>query len=127
MLTLNLNDNFFNKKGNSYTNIATLLTFNYINKNFPSKKNYYKSLSPQNKPIKNNFFSSKNEKDILIKQSIPLTHAHKNVQRDKIKQFFENEFYEFKEKCEEMKKRTKNILIKYIKLSESLQEIIDNK
>ena len=33
MLTLNLNDNLWNKnkKGNSYTNIASLLTFNYIN------------------------------------------------------------------------------------------------
>ena len=123
MLTLNLNDNFFNKnkKGNSYTNIASLLTFNYINNNYPYKKNFYKSLSPQNKPIKNNFFSYKKDKDNFIRQSVPLTHTQKNLQREKIKQFFENDFFEFKEKCEDLKKRTKNILDKYIELSESLQ------
>lgn len=123
MLTLNLNDNFFNKnkKGNSYTNIASLLTFNYINNNYPYKKNFYKSLSPQNKPIKNNFFSYKKDKDTFIRQSAPLTHTQKNLQREKIKQFFENDFFEFKEKCEDLKKRTKNILDKYIELSESLQ------
>ena len=128
MLTLNLNDNFFNKKGNSYTNISTLLTFNYINKNFLYKKNYYKSLSPQNKPFKNNFFSPKKNKNNLInKQSLPLTHTQKNLERDKIKQFFESDFNEFKEKCEEMKIRTRNILTNYIKLSESLQNLINNK
>ena len=124
MLTLNLNDNFFNKnkkKGNSFTNIASLLTFNYIsNTNYPSKKNYYKSLSPQNKPIRNNFFSYKKDKNIMIKQNIPLTHTQKNLQREKIKQFFESDFFEFKEKCENLKKRTKNILNKYLKLNESL-------
>ena len=124
MLTLNLNDNFFNKnkkKGNSYTNIASLLTFNYIsNTNHPSNKNYYKSLSPQNKPIRNNFFPYKKDKNILIKQNIPLTHTQKNLQREKIKQFFESDFFEFKEKCEDLKKRTKNILNKYLQLNESL-------
>ena len=122
MLTLNINDNYWNKtkKGNSYTNIATLLTFNYINNNFPYKKNYYKSLSPQNKPIKNNFFPYKKNKEVLIRQNIPLTHTQKNLQREKIKQFFESDFFEFKEKCEELKKRTKNILNNYIDLSESL-------
>ena len=122
MLTLNLNNNFWNKykKGNSYTNIASLLTFNYINTNFPYKKTYYKSLSPQNKPIKNNFFSFKKEKETIIRQSIPLTHTQKNLQREKIKQFFEDDFFEFKEKCEELKKRTKNILNKYIDLSKTL-------
>ena len=121
MLTINLNDNnFFNKKGNSYTNIASLLTFNYINNNFPHKKNYYKSLSPQNKPIKNNFFSYRKDKNAFIRQNIPLIHTQKNLQREKIKQFFESDFFEFKEKCEKLQKRTKNILNKYIKLSESL-------
>ncbi len=124
MLTLNLNnDNCWNKnkKGNSYTNIASLLTFNYINNNFPHKKNFYKSLSPQNKPIKNNFFSYKNDKNNSAKHNIPLIHTQKNLQREKIKQFFENDFFEFKEKCEKLKKRTKNILNKYIELNESLQ------
>ena len=122
MLTLNLNDNLWNKnkKGNSYTNIASLLTFNYINANYPFKKNCYKSLSPQNKSIKNNFFTYKKDKDTLIRQNIPLTHTQKNLQREKIKQFFEDDFFDFKEKCEELKKRTKNILNKYIELSESL-------
>ena len=122
MLTLNLNDNFWNKtkKGNSYTNIATLLTFNYINNNIPYKKSYFKSLSPQNKTIKNNFFSYKKDKEALIRQSIPLIHTQKNLQREKIKQFFENDFFEFKEKCEELKKRTKNILNKYVNLTEYL-------
>ena len=124
MLTLNLNnDNCWNKnkKGNSYTNIASLLAFNYINNNFPHKKNFYKSLSPQNKPIKNNFFSYKNDKNNSAKHNIPLIHTQKNLQREKIKQFFENDFFEFKEKCEKLKKRTKNILNKYIELNESLQ------
>ena len=123
MLTLNLNnDNIWNKnkKGNSYTNIATLLTFNYINNNFPFKKNYYKSLSPQNKPITNNFFSYKKEKNVLGKQNNLLTHTQKNLQREKIKQFFEDDFFEFKEKCEELKRRTKNILDKYIQLSDHI-------
>ena len=122
MLTLNLNDNLWNKnkKGNSYTNIASLLTFNYINGNYPNKKNYYKSLSPQNKSIKNNFFSYKKDKETLIRQNIPLTHTQKNLEREKIKQFFEDDFFEFKDKCEELKKRTKNVLNKYIELSESL-------
>ena len=122
MLTLNINDNYWNKtkKGNSYTNIATLLTFNYINTNFPYKKNYYKSLSPQNKPIKNNFFPYKKNKEVLIRQNLPLTHTQKNLQREKIKHYFEDDFFEFKEKCEELKKRTKNILNKYIDLSQSL-------
>ena len=121
MLTLNLNnDNYWskNKKGNSYTNIASLLTFNYINNNFPYKKNYYKSLSPQNKPIKNNFFSYKKDKNNLVRENIPLTHTQRNLQREKIKQFFENDFFEFKDKCEELKKRTKNILNKYIELGQ---------
>ena len=124
MLTLNLNnDNCWNKnkKGNSYTNIASLLAFNYINNNFPHKKNFYKSLSPQNKPNKNNFFSYKNDKNNSAKHNIPLIHTQKNLQREKIKQFFENDFFEFKEKCEKLKKRTKNILNKYIELNESLQ------
>ena len=123
MLTLNLNDNFFNKskKGNSYANIGSLLTFNYINNNFQNNKNYYKSLSPQNKPIKNNFFSFKKDKDTFIRQNVPLIHTQKNLQREKIKQFFENDFFEFKDKCEDLKKRTKNILDKYIELCESLQ------
>ena len=124
MLTLNLNnDNCWNKnkKGNSYTNIASLLAFNYINNNFPHKKNFYKSLSPQNKPIKNNFFSYKNDKNNSAKHNIRLIHTQKNLQREKIKQFFENDFFEFKEKCEKLKKRTKNILNKYIELNESLQ------
>ena len=122
MLTLNLNDNLWNKnkKGNSYTNIASLLTFNYINGNYPYKKNYYKSLSPQNKPIKNNFFSYRKDKNAFIRQNIPLIHTQKNLQREKIKQFFESDFFEFKEKCEKLQKRTKNILNKYIELSESL-------
>ncbi len=96
------------------------MTFNYINNNFPHKKNYYKSLSPQNKPIKNNFFSYQKDKNALIRQNIPLIHTQKNLQREKIKQFFESDFFEFKEKCEKLKKRTKNILNKYIELSESL-------
>ena len=124
MLTLNLNnDNCWNKnkKGNSYTNIASLLAFNYINNNFPHKKNFYKSLSPQNKPNKNNFFLYKNDKNNSAKHNIPLIHTQKNLQREKIKQFFENDFFEFKEKCEKLKKRTKNILNKYIELNESLQ------
>ena len=58
--------------------------------------------------------------EILIRQNIPLTHTQKNLQREKIKQFFESDFFEFKEKCEELKKRTKNILNNYIDLSESL-------
>ena len=122
ILKLNLNDNLWNKnkKGNSYTNIASLLTFNYINSNYPYKKNYYKSLSPQNKSIKNNFFSYKKDKETLIRQNIPLTHTQKNLEREKIKQFFEDDFFEFKDKCEELKKRTKNVLNKYIELSESL-------
>ena len=124
MLTLNLNnDNCWNKnkKGNSYINIASLLAFNYINNNFPHKKNFYKSLSPQNKPNKNNFFLYKNDKNNSAKHNIPLIHTQKNLQREKIKQFFENDFFEFKEKCEKLKKRTKNILNKYIELNESLQ------
>ena len=124
MLTLNLNnDNCWNKnkKGNSYTNIASLLAFNYINNNFPHKKNFYKSLSPQNKPNKNNFFLYKNDKNNSAKHNIPLIHTQKNLQREKIKQFFENDFFEFKEKCEKLKKRTKKILNKYIELNESLQ------
>ena len=124
MLTLNLNDNFFfnkkNKKGNSFTNIASLLTFNYINTNHSGKKNFYKSLSPQNKPIRNNFFSYKKDKNLIVKQNIPLTHTQKNLQREKIKQFFESDFLEFKEKCEDLKKRTRKLLNKYMELNESL-------
>ena len=56
-----------------------------------------------------------------------MTHTQKNLERDKIKQFFESDFNEFKEKCEEMKIRTRNILTNYIKLSESLQNLINNK
>ena len=96
------------------------MTFNYINGNYPYKKNYYKSLSPQNKSIKNIFFSYKKDKETLIRQNIPLTHTQKNLEREKIKQFFEDDFFEFKDKCEELKKRTKNVLNKYIELSESL-------
>ena len=79
------------------------------------------------KLILNNFFLQKKEKNALIKPPITLTHTQRNLQREKIKQFFESDFIELKEKCENIKQRTKNILIKYIKLSESLQNIIDTK
>jgi hypothetical protein len=56
-----------------------------------------------------------------VKQNIPLTHTQKNLQREKIKQFFESDFFEFKEKCEALKKRTRKLLNKYLELNESLQ------
>ena len=139
-LTLNFNGdnfNFNNKKVNSLTNIGpigSILTFNYINNNISYNNNYKKSVSPENKSIhKNNYFyslpnrnnfnynkgslSSKNDnktKIIFIKKSGPF--CEKNVNDDKRKN---DDFKKFVEKCDDLKKRTKILLNKYIKLSES--------
>ena len=136
MLTLNFNnDNFNNRKGSSLINIGSLLTFNYINNNNISyNNNYKKSLSPDNKTFyKNNYFfsltnsnlynnaslSSKNDnksKIIFIRKSGPF--YERNLDDKKIKS--KNNFKNFVEKCNDLKKRTKTILHKYIKLSESI-------
>ena len=132
MLTLNFNnDNFNGRKGSSLINIGSLLTFNYINNNNISYgNNYKKSLSTENKNNnihKNNYFyslpnsnhynynngslSSKNDsksKIVFIKKSGPFCEKNKN------------NFKNFVEKCNNLKKRSKNILNKYIELSESL-------
>jgi hypothetical protein len=137
MLTLNFNnDNFNNRKGSSLINIGSLLTFNYINNNNISFGNNYKKCLSSEKNIrkKNNYFyslpnsnyykynykngslSSKNDsksKIIFIKKSGPF--CEKNINESKNK----NDFKNFVEKCNNLKKRTKNILNKYIKLSES--------
>lgn len=138
-LTLNFNGdncNFNNKKVNSLTNIGpigSILTFNYINNNISYNNNYKKSVSPENKSIhKNNYFyslpnrnnfnynkgslSTKNDnktKIIFIKKSGPF--CEKNVNDDKPKN---DDFKKFVEKCDDLKKRTKILLNKYIKLSE---------
>ena len=134
MLTLNFNnENFNSRKGSSLINIGSLLTFNYINNNNISYGNpYKKSLSTEkNKNIrKNNYFyslpnsnlynyhngslSSKNDsksKIVFIKKSGPF--CEKNGKN-------KNNFKTFVEKCDDLKKRSKIILNKYIKLSESL-------
>ena len=132
MLTLNFNnDNFNSRKGSSLINIGSLLTFNYINNNNISYgNNFRKSLSSEKKKknmLKNNYFcslpnsnlynynnaslSSKNDsksKIVFIKKSGPFCEKNKN------------NFKNFVEKCNALKKRSKNILNKYIKLSESL-------
>ena len=140
MLTLNFNNEHFNnRKGSSLINIGSLLTFNYINNNNISYgNNYKKSLSSENKNIhKNSYFyslpnsthcnyknkyngslSSKNNnktKIIFIKKSGPF--CEKNI--NEIKNKNNINFTNFVEKCNDLKKRTKNILNKYIKLSES--------
>ena len=133
MLTLNFNnDNFNHRKGTSLINIGSLLTFNYINNNNISYNNKYKkSLSPDNKTFykKNYFFpltnsnpynnslSSKNEKKskiVFIKKEGPF--YEKNLNGNKANKYFK----EFVEKCNDLKKRAKTILDKYIKLSESI-------
>ena len=141
MLTLNFNNEHFNnRKGSSLINIGSLLTFNYINNNnITYGNNHKKSLSSENKYIhKNNYFyslpnstnynyknkcnsgclSSKNNsktKIIFIKKTGPF--CEKDINEIKIKN--KNNFTNFVEKCNDLKKRTKNILNKYIKLSES--------
>lgn len=144
MLTLNFNnDNFNNRKGSSLINIGSLLTFNYINNNNISYNNTFKkSLSPDNKTIykNNNFFSltnsnlynnaslsSKNEnknksKIIYIRKSGPF--YERNIDK---KEKEKNDFALFIEKCNNLKKRTTNILNKYIKLSESISKSYNNK
>ena len=144
MLTLNFNnDNFNNRKGSSLINIGSLLTFNYINNNNISYSNTFKkSLSPDNKTIykNNNFFSltnsnlynnaslsSKNEnknksKIIYIRKSGPF--YERNIDK---KEKEKNDFAFFVEKCNNLKKRTTNILNKYIKLSESISKSYNNK
>ena len=150
MLTLNFNNEHFNRKGISLINIGSLLTFNYINNNNISYGNNYKrSFSSENKNShKNNYFyslpnstnyiyknkynngslSSKNNsktKIIFIKKTGPF--CEKNINEVKIKN--KSNFSNFVEKCNDLKKRTKNILNKYIKLSESFSKnkIINNK
>ncbi len=132
MLTLNFNNDIFNnKKGSSLINIGSLLTFNYINNSNISFGNNYKKCLSSEKNIrkKNNYFyslpnsnhfnynngslSSKNDsksKIIFIKKSGPF--FEKNINENK------NDFKNFVEKCNDLKKRAKNILNKYIKLSE---------
>ena len=139
LLTLNFNNenlNNINKKGSSLINIGSLLTLNYINNtNISNNNNYKKSLSSENKSIhKNNYFysltnsnynysnislsSKKNEnhknKIIFIKKSGPF--CEKNKQSN-------NDFENFVDKCNDLKQRTKNILSKFIELSEKLIEI----
>ena len=142
MLTLNFNnDNFGSRKGSSLINIGSLLTFNYINNNNISYNNTFKkSLSPDNKTIykNNNFFSltnsnlynnaslsSKNEKNkskiIYIRKSGPFYERNINDKKEK-----ENDFKTFVEKCNNLKKRTTNILNKYIKLSEYISKSSNN-
>ena len=141
MLTLNFNNEHFNnRKGSSLINIGSLLTFNYIsNNNISYGNSHKKSLSLENKYIhKNNYFyslpnsthynsknkynsgslSSKNNsktKIIFIKKAGPF--CEKNINKNTIKNG--SDFNNFVEKCNDLKKRTKNILNKYIKLSES--------
>ena len=136
MLTLNFNnDNFSNRKGSSLINIGSLLTFNYINnnnifcgnnykkclsseKNIRKKNNYFYSLPNSHQfKYKNGSLSSKNDsksKIVFIKKSGPFREKKINESNNK------NEFKNFVEKCNDLKKRVKNILNKYIKLSESL-------
>ena len=144
-LTLNFNvDNCNNnKKFNSLTDIGSLLTFNYINNNHITyNNNYKKSVSPDNKSIhKNAYFyslpnninkqnyntnnnnkgslSTKNDnktKIIFIKKSGPF--CERNINSDKNKNS-KNDFKNFVQKCDDLKKRSKEILNKYIKLSET--------
>ena len=139
-LTLNFNNEHFNyKKGTSLINIGSLLTFNYINNNNISYiNNHKKSLSSENKNIhKNNYFyslpnsthnnyknkynnrslSSKNKsrtKIIFIRKSGPFCEKNNEIN---IKN--KSNFINFVEKCNDLQKRTKIILDKYIQLSES--------
>ncbi len=144
-LTLNFNmGNVYHKKMRSLTNIRPLLTFNYINNNNITYNNTYKkSISPENKTIhknhyfyslsnKNNFdcnkgsLSSKNKnniKIIFVKKSGPFCERNfnedKNDKNRTTNDKNENEFKNFVKKCENLKKRSKEILNKYIKLGES--------
>ena len=87
------------------------------------KNNYFYSLpnsTHYNYKIKynNGSLSSKNNiktKIIFIKKAGPF--CEKNINEFKIKN--KSNFTNFVEKCNDLKKRTKNILNKYIKLSES--------
>ena len=140
-LTLNFNmDNFNNKKFNSLTDIGSLLTFNYINNNHITYNNEYKknSISPENRSIhKNAYFyslpnrhnfkynkgslSTKNDnktKIIFIKKSGPF--CEKNINEEKNKINNKNDFKNFVQKCDDLKKRSKEVLNNYIKLSEAL-------
>ena len=140
-LTLNFNmDNFNNKKFNSLSDIGSLLTFNYINNNHITYNNEYKksSISPENRSIHKNayFYSLPNRhnfkynkgslstksdnktKIIFIKKSGPF--CEKNINEEKNKINNKNDFKNFVQKCDDLKKRSKEVLNKYIKLSETL-------
>jgi hypothetical protein len=133
-------NNYNNRKVNSLTNIGPFLSFNFINNNhiIYNKNNYNKSLSPKNKSINKskNFYSfpsTNNNKydsikviNITDRKNEYLSSEKDNNNKNRIifikksnlnKTFSLNDFYE---KCNNLKKRSKNILDKYIELYEYL-------
>lgn len=133
-------NNFNNRKVNSLTSIGPFLSFNFINNNhiIYNKNNYNKSISPKNNSINKNknFYSlpsTNNNKYDSIKV-VNITDRKKEylssekeinnknriifIKKSNLNKAFSlNDFYE---KCNNLKKRSKNILDKYIELYEYL-------
>jgi len=135
-----------NRKVNSLTNIGPFLSFNFINNNhiIYNKNNYNKSLSPKNRSINKNknFYSlpsTNNNKYDSIKVIYKTDKKNENLSSEKEgnnknriifikksnlnKTFSINDFYE---KCNNLKKRSKKILDKYIELYEYLNQKNNN-